>query len=305
MILRTRWTPTAIERLPLGRTLCCFTLGCLLTLPGCKGPEATPNDSGLDEGNAEAADADADAGDGDGDGDDCESFLGCLDVKPPIPSCDFWDDEDCEEGEKCTPIPSTPGSGAWDLFVCVPAGTEAPGSTCSFIDATSGEDTCDATSMCLDVDADTGEGTCTELCVGSAENNSCPQTGNTCWLLNDGQLPVCLGDCSPLNTGECPPGQTCTAGFEGGTLNGFICFAPAASGITGEECDCANCCADGHLCTDAPTYGTDCAFDLCCTEYCDITDGGFGCAGTGQQCIPLFEDSNPNYADVGACQIPM
>jgi hypothetical protein len=313
MTLRTRRTPTETEHLPLARTLCCFALGCLLTLPSCKEPEATPNDSGLDagdEGNENGDGDDDDATSGDGDGDDpCDSFLGCGDAgddapPPAVEPCDFWS-QDCDEGEKCTPVPSSPGSGAWDATVCVTAGTEAPGSACSFTGAVNGEDTCDATSMCLDVDADTGEGTCTELCVGSPESNSCPQTGNACWLLNDGQLPVCLDGCNPLITGECPPGQTCVAGFEGGDLNGFLCFAPAAQGITGEQCECANCCADGHFCTDAPTYGNDCAFDLCCTEYCDVSDGGFACAGTGQQCIALFDASDPNYADVGACQIPM
>ena len=59
------------------------------------------------------------------------------------------------------------------------------------------------------------------------------------------------------------------------------------------------------MCTDAPTYGIDCAFDLCCTEYCDLNDGVFTCVGQDQQCIPLFDASDPNYADVGACQIPI
>ncbi|MGB1700154.1 MAG: hypothetical protein ACPHRO_09390, partial [Nannocystaceae bacterium] len=77
MTLRTRWIPTATEWLPLGRTLCCFTFGCLLALPGCKDPDGAPN-AEAGGGNAEAADADADAdaGDGDGDGDgDGGNFL--------------------------------------------------------------------------------------------------------------------------------------------------------------------------------------------------------------------------------------
>ena len=33
------------------------------------------------------------------------------------------------------PVPSSPGSGAWDATVCVTAGTEAPGSACAFTGA--------------------------------------------------------------------------------------------------------------------------------------------------------------------------
>ena len=123
--------------------------------------------------------------------------------------------------------------------------------------------------------------------------------------LNGGVLNLCLPGCSPLVAGSCPVGETCVAAYEGDTLGGFICFPPAAEGITGESCECANCCAEGNLCTDAATYGPDCAYDLCCTEYCDINDGGFTCAGGGQQCIALFDPNDPNYANVGACQIPM
>ena len=154
-------------------------------------------------------------------------------------------------------------------------------------------------------DEETGEGTCVEFCKGTAESNNCPVSGNECSQLNGGVLNLCLPGCSPLVAGSCPVGETCVAAYEGDTLGGFICFPPAAEGITGESCECANCCAEGNLCTDAATYGPDCAYDLCCTEYCDINDGGFTCAGGGQQCIALFDPNDPLYADVGACQIPM
>ena len=44
--------------------------------------------------------------------------------------------------------------------------------------------------------------------------------------------------------------------------------------------------------------------DLCCTEHCDITDAAFTCAGPDQQCVALFEPTDPYYANVGACMVP-
>ncbi len=275
------------------------------------GPATATNSAGDGDGDGDddtggdTVTTSATSGDGDGDGDDpCASFLGCMDVPEPIVMCDFWA-QDCPDGEKCTAIASTPGEGAWDANVCVPAGTEAPGSTCTTMEGVDGADTCDGTGMCYDFDQDTGEGTCVEFCVGTPESNTCPQTGHDCKQLNSGVLNLCLPSCNPLNAGECPPGQVCVAAYEGDTLGGFICFPPAAEGISGEQCECANCCAEGHLCTDAATYGTDCAFDLCCTEYCDTSDSTFACQGAGQQCVPLFEETDPNFANVGGCQIPV
>ena len=102
---------------------------------------------------------------------------------------------------------------------------------------------------------------------------------------------------------SCPPVRPASRPWAGDTLDGFICFPPAAEGITGESCECANCCADAHMCIDAASYGPGCAYDLCCTEYCDITDLAFTCAGPDQQCVALFEPTN-YYANVGACMMP-
>ena len=71
--------------------------------------------------------------------------------------------------------------------------------------------------------------------------------------------------------------------------------------LYGAEHDKTEHLADGQ---DAATYGQGCAFNLCCTEYCDVTDGGFTCAGSGQQCVALFEATDQYYASVGACMVP-
>ena len=118
-------------------------------------------------------------GDGDGDGDDCGSFLGCDDM-PMSNFCDFWA-QDCPDGEKCTSIASDPSSGAWDAFVCVPEGSEPPGSACQGGDGPQGTDTCDKTGMCYDVDAETGIGTCVEFCQAPESAPTCPQSGASYW----------------------------------------------------------------------------------------------------------------------------
>ena len=158
--------------------------------------------------------------------------------------------------------------------------------------------------MCYNIDPETGFGTCIELCTGTLDNPACPISGNDCKILNNGVLPLCLDGCDPLVAGSCPEDENCVAAFEGDTLDGFICFPPAAEGITGESCECANCCADGHMCTSAELYGPGCEYDLCCTEYCDLNDAAFTCAGPDQQCVALFDPADPLYANVGACMVP-
>ena len=125
-----------------------------------------------------------------------------------------------------------------------------------------------------------------------------------------GLIYFCMPGCAPVaglacpDCVECDEGSGCVADYQGATLDGFICYPLAAEGTAGESCECANCCANGLMCTDAATYGPDCAYDLCCTELCDITDAAFTCAGPDQQCVALFEPTDPHFANVGACMVP-
>jgi hypothetical protein len=173
-----------------------------------------------------------------------------------------------------------------------------------------GEDTCDASSMCYPFDGTTGIGTCVEFCVGSPDNAECPISQTECSQLSSSPLALCLPGCSPLPSdgvpgiGECWAGQECVAASEGDNITGFICYPLAAEGAAGESCECANCCAAGNLCTSAANYGPSCAGESCCTEYCDVTDLAFTCGGAGQECLALFEPTDPHYANVGACMVP-
>lgn len=290
----------------------------LIAAPGCGSPTvvvesggagATGDDTGVTDGGgtdddtASGTSGSSDAGDTEdtqGGGDTTDD--GVLDDDGGSQEwCDIWA-QDCPEGEKCAPVASAPG-GAWDEWRCVPVGTEAPGSTCVQVDESVGADSCDATSVCYGVTPETPEGICVEFCVGTVDNATCPQTGNICSLSATGP-PLCLPMCSPIQPDTCPPGELCFAFFEGDILSSFICFAPAAEGAAGEPCECPNCCAAGLLCADANDYGPGCAGAACCTEYCDLTDTAFTCAGEGQQCVALFEPTNPHFANVGACMVP-
>lgn len=249
---------------------------------------------------------DEDSGDDDDDdGDDCGGFLGCEDVTP-LEMCDFWA-QSCPPSEKCTALASTPGSGTWDANVCVPFGTDGVGQFCTLADGPPGTDTCDAVSLCYDIDPQTGVGVCIGLCQGPEAMPTCPSGAGPhaqCKQTSSGVLNICLGSCNPLLPGECGTGQNCVAAFEGQDLSGFICFPPAAEGLSGEECDCANCCAAHHMCVTAADYGPDCAFDLCCTQYCDSEDATFVCDGTDQVCVALFDPNTPEFGNVGRCVVP-
>lgn len=111
---------------------------------------------------------------------------------------------------------------------------------------------------------------------------------------------MCFPDCNPILAGECRAGQNCVAAYEGEQLGGFICFPPAAEGT----CTCAYCCAAHHMCVAAEDHGPGCAFDACCTEYCDVDDISFVCQGADQVCVPLFDPATPEIGNVGRCVVP-
>ena len=268
--------------------------------------DGTTDGGGSDDGTASGTSGSSDAGDTE----DTQGGDDTTDGGPqPVVMCDYWA-QDCPEGQKCTQAATS--SSGWDAHICVDAGTDPPLTPCTIVegaDPYGATDTCDATGFCYNLDPDTGIGTCIEMCVGTPESDDCPITGFECKQLARGFGNLCIPQCTPVpetcpECFDCPLGQNCVAAFGGDTLVGFTCYPPAAEGTTGESCECANCCAEAHMCTDAATYGQGCAFNLCCTEYCDVTDGGFTCAGSGQQCVALFEATDQYYASVGACMVP-
>ena len=250
---------------------------------------------------------DGDSAGGDTGGEDCDSFLGCMDVACLTIMCDWWA-QDCGAGKKCGAIASTPGSGSWDANVCMSVGCEPPGAPCMKVDdpapCASQTDTCDATSICMDVDADTGIGTCVEMCTGTPDDPACPVSGQTCRQLFSGVLNVCLPDCNPLLPGACAPGLACVPEVADDSVAGFVCLDDYGGPLSGESCSWGACAA-GHMCIDAASFGPGCDGNDCCTEFCDLTDAAFTCAGQDQQCVALFDPADPLYGNVGRCQLTM
>ena len=251
-------------------------------------------------------------GDGDGDGDACDIFLGCMDVPVDCFGCDLWAQDCGEDFLKC--IPQTTGGGVtgkYDAWLCAYTGASPPGAPCTLEPANEGQqcvplrDSCDAGSMCITEDGLPGQGTCVEICTGSPENPACPVTGHTCQQLDtlSATLNICTPGCDPLVQGACPPGQQCQATIEGGALSGFACTPSTNESIGGEACACTNCCSEGYGCTAAANYGPDCAFDLCCTEYCSL-GAVFPCAVESQVCVPLFDPPSLLAEHVGICMVP-
>jgi len=273
--------------------------------------------SGADEGGTEHGEAtdDGTATEGEVDGggtstfgDDgaCGDFVSCYDLPPEEreEDCNYWS-QDCPAGEKCT-ITSSDETSSWDAYRCVPTGEGAIGEPCTTAEGPRGTDTCNADSLCYQIDATTGIGECVGFCAAPERNPVCPDGSGplTRCKKQGNHLALCIPSCNPLLSGECPAGQVCVAEHEGVELTGFTCFPPATEGTSGEECGCANCCAAQHKCVSAEDFGSDCAFDFCCTRYCDTEDASFTCQGTDQVCVVLFDPNTPEFGNVGRCVLP-
>lgn len=243
---------------------------------------------------------DGDGGNDDGGNDDGGSDGGDDDggfITPPdggiVGQCDPAA-QDCPKGQKCTSYVQTAGSNTVDATQCVEIiGDDQWGEQCERME---GNDTCAAGFFCMtDVSGNTGEGRCLEYC----EVNQPCEFGGECFAFNDGALPVCEVTCNPLAS-DCPSGQGCYAAFDD-----FVCAIPGAAsgqGGDGDPCSTIQSCNPGLVCR-AGTAG--CAAEaVCCTPYCDLSEGNTGCTEPDESCVQALEDPPPGLEDVGYCAIP-
>lgn len=277
--------------------------------PGTGGPAETSGSSPAPTTTASATTASPDPDDDD---DDTGSTSAAFIPKPDgnsIAECDVWA-QDCPKGEKCMPF-ANDGGIAWNATRCAPIAEDPgqPGDACSAEGGgLTGVDDCDLASMCWNVDPRTNTGTCVSFCEGSAEAPSCSNTAAECSISSDGVLILCLPSCDPLLQ-NCPGAlEACYPSVDGSS---FQCY-PDYSGETGsygDPCAYTNVCDPGLFCTFASIV-PGCASDLCCSEFCDLTDPNpdATCTGQaeGQSCIPWFEEGTapPGAESVGYCGIP-
>lgn len=233
------------------------------------------------------------------------AFIPQLDAGAAV-ECDVWQ-QDCPEGEKCMPWASDGGI-SWNATRCSPIVGDSvqPGDSCTAEGGPlSGIDNCELGAMCWNIDGETNTGTCVGFCEGSAQQPSCGTAGTECSISLDGVLILCLPSCDPILQ-NCPTdAEACYPGVEGG----FQCY-PDYSGATGayaDPCGHTNDCDPGLFCTFSSIV-PECASDLCCSEFCDLSEPNpdASCTGEGQSCIPWYEAGTapPGDEDIGYCGIP-
>ncbi|PRP99985.1 hypothetical protein ENSA5_28000 [Enhygromyxa salina] len=260
--------------------------------------DESETDGGDGDGDATPTDGDGDGDPGDGDGD--EGFVPMNDTIS-VTDCDPFA-QDCPAGEKCVAYAST--GGTWDANKCVTVtGAGTIGDQCTYAGAAEGTDDCDENHVCwnaLDVDG-VLVGTCFPFCTGGADNPSCEDASQSCRVVNDGTIAVCLPNCDPLLQ-ECDDGLGCY--WSGGSQT-FQCIITAGGIPTGEPCGFNNDCNPGHFCADAASLET-CNGSACCATFCDVTEDPSTCVAP-LECVSFFEEgvAPPLYVDLGLCILPL
>ncbi|MCA9709086.1 MAG: hypothetical protein KDK70_24795 [Myxococcales bacterium] len=224
--------------------------------------------------------------------------------------CDYFE-QDCREGEKCTPW-SEMADLVPDESRCCPVKEPVAqtGDLC-MVEGYLGScvDNCAPGNICLDIDGD-GQGVCQDLCGGTAENPICPDD-DECFVYFGG-VPLCFAPCDPL-VQDCPGDKGCypDAIAEGGT--GWLCMPTIGDNQLGDYCWLLAGCNPGMICATPPLL-PECYGDAddagCCTDICDITEQPDPCTEIHPdlECIAwYFDGESPPMAgleNVGACVLP-
>jgi hypothetical protein len=268
------------------------------------GPQGDTSTTGDGDGDEDApttmmGDGDGDGDPGDGDGDPT-GFVPDPGDMESVTDCDPLM-QDCPEGDKCVAYASA--GGTWDANKCVGVtGSGSSGDECIYDGAAMGSDNCDADNVCwnaLDVDG-VLLGTCFPFCTGDINNPLCDDPDQTCRVVNDGVITICLPRCDPLLQ-DCDEGLGC---YWSGTSGTFQCILTVGGIPSGEPCGFNNDCNPGNFCADAAALET-CAGSGCCATFCDLLEDPTTCVGP-LECISFFEEGTapPDYVDLGLCILP-
>ncbi|MCR9161499.1 MAG: hypothetical protein ACE37F_29995 [Nannocystaceae bacterium] len=225
-------------------------------------------------------------------------FLDCEDTEsPPAIECSIWE-QNCPEGEKCSPW-ANDGGNWWNATRCVPIAGNPDGlyEPCTVEDtATSGLDSCDFGMMCWNISEEL-TGTCHGLCQGSEQAPTCADDNATCVVGADSVIPLCLPNCNPLDPDSCGPTEGCYP-----TNSGDFHCVPDASGKLGgvlDECQFVNACDPGLFCAPASVV-SECEGTGCCMPFCSLAEP---VCPEMTSCVPFFAEGEvpPGYEDLGAC----
>jgi len=216
--------------------------------------------------------------------------------------------DSCPEGEQCVPW-ANDGSNEWNASRCSPVDPlpASEGDPCLAEEsATSGFDNCDFGSMCWGVDPETLMGTCRSLC-DIDEEGMCFGSAN-CVPLNNGNVPLCLTPCNPLDPSTCTEDEGCRS-VEASNGNGTYCL-PLVGGIvtdSGMSCGETSCDLDS-MCL--PGSFTPLCRDECCSPWCDLTDPMAdevcALADPSLSCTSYYEPgmAPEGQATLGVCSAP-
>lgn len=247
------------------------------------------------------------------DGDPTVDPCACNFLCPPCPAkgcpgydpecgtnfeCDIWE-QDCPDGEKCTPW-ANDGGLAWNATRCAPIAPDADqvGEPCAVEgNSGSGVDSCDISQLCFDTDAD-DNGTCVGFCGGTENEPVCPK-GQACSVSNLGTVALCLPTCDPLMP-TCVQGEGC---FPTDGATAFVCLAAPTPNIDSPwTCLSTGGCEPGTICL-ASFNLPECEEEECCTPYCDLSNPT---CPVNTECLPFWEKgaAPPELETLGVCAVP-
>jgi len=218
--------------------------------------------------------------------------------------------QDCAVGEKCMPW-ANDGGEVWNSSRCSPVAPDPvpPGGTCTVEgSAVSGVDDCELGSMCWGVDPETLQGTCIAFCDALRRPSQICDDPALCMGFNDGNVPVCVTPCDPLQDDPCPDGEACRLTQGDG---GFYCLPLVGGHVEGSSQHCEDAtCLPSQLCVPGGSLGA-CEAASCCTDLCDLGDPGADaqCAALAptQACVPVYApgEAPMGLELVGVCAVPM
>lgn len=219
------------------------------------------------------------------------------------PECVVWDD-DCPEGQKCTPYLTDPDAVVKfpDSTKCAPLPREpaALGELC-LMEGDELLDNCDRGLLC--VLPSVGEKFCMKACSASQGRLFCAEPGYECAVYS--VYAVCLPECHPLIP---PPYKPCDSEHVCVPSDGVFACVPDKSGAGGQlyqGCNNIGSCKSGLACVNS-SLSTNCNKNSpsCCLSFCDLSNPS--CDDPAEVCQAYFsKPAPPGFANLGLCQKTM